>query len=76
MEYVISTRPGCQYANEQLILQLRKERKLEARRIHSELKRLHNISFSTATIHKVLKKHKVDPLFSLPASLPSYSYSV
>ena len=50
-------------SHEQLILQLRKERKLGARRIHTELKRLHNISFSTATIHKVLKNHKVDPLY-------------
>lgn len=48
-----------QESDEQLILQLRKERKLGARRIQSELKRLHNISFSTATIHKVLKKYNV-----------------
>lgn len=42
-------------SHEQLILQLRKERKLGARRIHTELKRLHNISFSTATIHSFKK---------------------
>lgn len=45
-----------------LILSLRNDRKLGARRIQSELKRLHNISFSTATIHKVLKKYKVGSL--------------
>ena len=48
--------------DETLIINLRKERKLGARRIQSELKRLHNISFSTATIHKVLKKYNVAPL--------------
>ena len=47
--------------DENLIINLRK-RNLGARRIQSELKRLHNISFSTATIHKVLKKHTVAPL--------------
>lgn len=47
---------------ENLIIDLRKERNLGARRIQSELKRLHNISFSTATIHKVLKKYAVAPL--------------
>jgi hypothetical protein len=41
--------------DENLIINLRKERNLGARRIQSELKRLHDISFSTATIHKVLK---------------------
>ena len=48
--------------DEQLILQLRRERKLGARRLQNELKRLYSISFSTATIHKILKKHKVAPL--------------
>lgn len=45
--------------NEQLILSLRKERNLGVRRIQSELNRLHNFSFSLATIHKVLKKYDV-----------------
>ncbi|WP_341791742.1 helix-turn-helix domain-containing protein [Rickettsia endosymbiont of Gonocerus acuteangulatus] len=45
--------------SEQQILVLRQERKLGARRIQNELKRLHNISFSTATIHKVLQKHNL-----------------
>ncbi|WP_367363884.1 IS481 family transposase [Candidatus Tisiphia endosymbiont of Nedyus quadrimaculatus] len=48
--------------NEKLIINLRKERNLGARRIQSELKRLYGISFSTATIHKVLKKYAVAPL--------------
>src|SRR4051812_21695969 len=48
--------------DEELILNLRKKRNLGARRIQSELKRLHDISFSTATIHKVLKKYTVAPL--------------
>jgi transposase InsO family protein len=48
--------------DENLIIDLRKERNLGVRRIQSELKRLHNISFSTATIHKVLKKYAVAPL--------------
>jgi transposase InsO family protein len=47
---------------EQIILALRKERNLGARRIQSELKRLHNLSFSSSTIHKVLKKYNVAPL--------------
>ncbi len=49
-------------SNEQLILHLRKARKLGARRIQAELKRLHDISFALATIHKVLKKHDVSLL--------------
>jgi len=44
--------------DENLIIDLRKERKLGARRIQSELKRLHDISYSTATIHKVLIESK------------------
>lgn len=46
-------------AHEQLILQLRQERKLGARRLQSELIRLYDISFSLSTIHKVLNKHQV-----------------
>lgn len=41
---------------EKLILKLRKKRKIGARRLQTELKRHHDISFSLATIHKVLKK--------------------
>lgn len=49
-------------ADENLILTIRKERKLGARRIQNELKRLHDISYSLDTIHKVLKKYNVEPL--------------
>lgn len=41
---------------ELIILDLRKNRKLGSRRIKNELKRLHNISLSLATIHKVLQR--------------------
>jgi len=47
---------------QQLILKLRKTRNLGARRIQSELKRLHDISLGLATIHKVLQKHQVKPI--------------
>lgn len=39
-----------------------KNRNLGARRIQSELLRSHFTSFALATIHKVLKKHNVQPL--------------
>lgn len=44
---------------EELILSLRNERKLGVRRIQSELKRLHDLSLSMATIHKVFKKNDI-----------------
>lgn len=47
---------------EQLILDLRTDRNLGARRIQSELRRLHAISLSLATIHKVLRRNHVKPL--------------
>lgn len=47
---------------ENLILTLRASRNLGARRIQSELLRLHGISLSLATIHKTLKKHQVKPI--------------
>lgn len=46
---------------EQLILKLRK-RNIGARRIQAELRRLHDIRLSTATIHKVLKRLQVKGL--------------
>lgn len=49
--------------NEHLILTLRKERKLGARRLQTELQRLYSLSFSLSTIHKTLKKHNVGDLF-------------
>ncbi|MCV6625552.1 MAG: IS481 family transposase, partial [Cellvibrionaceae bacterium] len=46
---------------EHLILDLRKTRNLGARRLQSELLRIHSISLSLASIHKVFKKHRVKP---------------
>ncbi len=48
-----------------LILKLRKERNLGARRIQSELQRLHNTALSVATIHKILTRNNVKPLVKL-----------
>jgi len=45
-----------------LILQLRQDRRLGARRIQSELTRQHQIRFSLATIHKVLTRAGTKPL--------------
>ena len=42
---------------EKLILEMRKTRKLGHRRLCNELKRLHDVSISIATIHRVLRKH-------------------
>lgn len=50
---------------EKLILELRTARNLGARRLQSELLRLHNISLGLATIHKILKKHQVKPVQKL-----------
>jgi transposase InsO family protein len=47
---------------EELILDLRKDRNLGARRLQSELFRLHDISLSIASVHKVLSKHNVPPV--------------
>ncbi len=44
---------------EDLIFSLRKDRNLGVRRIKNELKRLHNISLSVATIQKVLSASKI-----------------
>ncbi|MCW9053322.1 MAG: helix-turn-helix domain-containing protein, partial [Motiliproteus sp.] len=51
--------------NESLILNLRISRNLGARRLQSELLRLHSMSLSLASIHKVLKKHQVKPVKKL-----------
>ena len=47
---------------ERLILDLRNNRNLGARRIQNELVHLHNCRLSLATIHKVLKRNAVKPL--------------
>lgn len=51
--------------NTDLILELRKNRNLGARRIQTELVRLHNCSVSLATIHKVLTTQKYGPIKKL-----------
>lgn len=60
---------------ENLVLDLRKNRKLGARRIQNELKRLHGVALSLATIHKVLKRNKVKPLLRNRLKNGSKSYS-
>ena len=47
---------------EELILEMRRTRNLGARRLQSELLRHDELSFSLATIHKVLRKHQVEPI--------------
>lgn len=42
---------------ENIIIDMRKTRKLGHRRICTELQRLHGISLSVATVHKILKRH-------------------
>ena len=49
-------------SEEALIAELRSQRNLGARRIQSELNRLHQVSLALATIHKVLIRNKVKPL--------------
>ena len=60
---------------QELILSLRRTRNLGARRIQSELKRLHATRLSLATIHKVLVRNKVKPLVTLRSKRPVHSYS-
>jgi len=45
-----------------LILDLRRSRKLGIKRLRNELMRLHQIRFSLATIHKVLRRHSASRL--------------
>lgn len=47
---------------EELILSLRVERRMGARRIKNELYRQHTIHFGMATIHKVLSRNRIKPL--------------
>jgi len=49
-------------AEETLIISLRKEKNLVARRIQNELNHENGLSLSLATIHKVLTKNKVKPI--------------
>lgn len=45
-----------------LILELRQSRRLGIKRLRNELIRLHQVRFSLATIHKVLRRHNVSRL--------------
>ena len=47
---------------EQLILALRRERRLGVKRIRAELRRLHDVQLSAPVIHKVLVRHTVNVL--------------
>ena len=47
---------------EALILEMRSARNFGARRLQTELMRLHGVSLSLATIHKVLSTHQVKPI--------------
>jgi transposase InsO family protein len=63
--------------HEELILGLRRERKLGPLRIQAELLRLHDLRFSTATIWKVLDRHRAKPLLRRRPSPPKrYSRKV
>ncbi len=59
----------------QLILDLRSKRNLGARRIQSELMRLHALSLSLASIHKVLTMQQAEPLKKLKRKKKFKRYS-
>lgn len=59
-KHSLSTKTGAGEVD--LILELRTQRNLGARRIQSELKRLHSISLAMATIHRVLCQNQVKPV--------------
>ena len=61
--------------HEHLILLLRSQRNLGARRIQSELLRQHDMSLGLATIHKVLQKHHVKPIKKLRKKCDYIRYS-
>ena len=57
-----SPRAKVGQVEEGIILQFRRERNLGAKRIQSELVRLHDISLSVTTIYKVLVRNEVKPI--------------
>ena len=59
--------PNAKVGNkeEQLILKLRRTKNLGARRLQSELIRLHGLSLTIATIHIVLHKNHVKPVICI-----------
>jgi transposase-like protein len=68
-----TTKVNPQY--EQLILTLRGQRNLGARRIQSELLRQHELALGLATIHKVLQKNHVKPVKKLRKKASYIRYS-
>lgn len=68
-----ATKISPQY--ERLILTLRGQRNLGARRIQSELLRQHELSLGLATIHKVLQKNHVKPIKKLRKKADYIRYS-
>lgn len=56
--------PGAKLTDELrvLILEMREKRNLGARRLQTELIRLHQVHLGTATLHKVLYKASVKPI--------------
>ena len=60
---------------EELILKLRRERLLGARRLVSELKRQHGVSLSLRTVHKILQKHGIPELGKRSIRQPVKRYS-
>lgn len=66
-----STKTGtCEVA---LILELRSQRNLGARRIQIELKRLHSISLAIATIHKSFARIRLNLLLNFGLKLISFA---
>jgi transposase InsO family protein len=68
-----ATKVSPQY--EQLILTLREQRNLGARRIQGELLRQHELALGLATIHKVLQKNHVKPVKKLRKKADYILYS-
>ncbi|WAW08995.1 IS481 family transposase [Oxalobacter vibrioformis] len=50
---------------EEIILEIRRSRNLGARRIQAEIMRLHDLSLSLATIHKILIRNQVKPVLKI-----------
>jgi transposase InsO family protein len=59
---------------EDLILDLRSDQNLGARRIQGELIWRHNFKLSLATIHKILKRHEVPPLVRIKRKIGHKRY--
>ena len=49
-------------AEEKLVLDLRRERRLGVKRLRNELRRLHGLHLSSTTVHKILVRHNLSVL--------------